>query len=102
MKLFELKSKIIITCSNRIAPYLQKETEALGYKPIRVFKTGLELSGTMQDCIRLNLSLRCASQILFLVKQFRAANTDSLYKGLAVFTGIISLQKMDIFPLPAM
>lgn len=85
MKLFELKSKIIITCSNRIAPYLQKETEALGYKPIRVFKTGLELSGTMQDCIRLNLSLRCASQILFLVKQFRAANADSLYKGLAGF-----------------
>jgi len=85
MKIFETSSKIIVTCSNRIAPYLQKEVEALGYTPIRVFKTGVELSGTMQDCIRLNLSLRCASQVLFLVKQFRAANADALYKGLVGF-----------------
>ena len=85
MKIFETSSKIIVTCSNRIAPYLQKEVEALGYTPIRVFKTGVELLGTMQDCIRLNLSLRCASQILFLVKQFRAANADALYKALVGF-----------------
>ena len=69
MKIFETESKIIITCSNRIAPYLQKEVEALGYTPIRVFKTGVELNGTMQDCIKLNLCLRCASQVLFSVKQ---------------------------------
>jgi 23S rRNA G2445 N2-methylase RlmL len=85
MNIFEDSSKIIVTCSNRIAPYLQKELEALGYTPVRVFKTGVELKGTMQDCIRLNLSLRCASQILFLVKQFRAANADALYKGLVGF-----------------
>jgi len=85
MKIFETSSKIIVTCSNRIAPYLQKEVEALGYTPIRVFKTGVELTGTMQDCIRLNLSLRCASQILFLVKQFRAVNAEALYKALVGF-----------------
>jgi 23S rRNA G2445 N2-methylase RlmL len=85
MKIFETTSKIIVTCSNRIAPYLQKEIEESGYIPVRVFKTGVELRGTMQDCIKLNLSLRCASQILFLVKQFRAADADALYKGLVGF-----------------
>ena len=85
MNIFEGSAKIIVTCSNRIAPYLQKELETLGYIPVRVFKTGVELKGTLQDCIRLNLSLRCASQILFLVKQFRAANADALYKGLVGF-----------------
>lgn len=85
MKLFEITSRIIVTCSNRIAPYLQKEIESLGYTPVRVFKTGVELNGTMQDCIRLNLSLRCASQVLFSVKQFRAANADALYKALVGF-----------------
>src|SRR4051812_26116626 len=85
MKIFETKSKIIITCSNRIAPFLQKEVEQLGYKPLRVFKTGVELQGTMQDCIKLNLNLRCASQILFQVKEFRAANADDLYKALVGF-----------------
>lgn len=85
MKLFQTNSKIIITCSSRIAPYLQKEVEALGYKPERVFKTGVELFGNMQDCIQLNLKLRCASQILFLVKQFKAHNADALYKELLQF-----------------
>ncbi len=85
MKIFETTSKIIVTCSNRIAPYLQKEVEDLGFTPERVFKTGVELKGTMQDCIKLNLSLRCASQILFLIKQFRSADADALYKGLAGF-----------------
>jgi len=85
MKLFERSSKIIVTCSNRIAPYLQKEVEALGYKPIRIFKTGVELKGTMQDCIRLNVNLRCASQVLFAVHQFKAFNADALYKELLSF-----------------
>lgn len=85
MRIFETASKIIVTCSNRIGPYLQKEVEALGYTPIRVFKTGVELNGTMQDCIKLNLNLRCASQVLFSVKQFRAVNADALYKALVGF-----------------
>ncbi len=85
MKLFQTNSKIIITCSNRIAPFLQKEVEALGFKPVRIFKTGVELLGSMQDCIQLNLKLRCASQVLFLVKQFNAYNADELYKALIDF-----------------
>ncbi len=85
MKLFETNSKIIITCSNRIAPYLQKETAAIGFKPNRVFKTGVELTGTLQDCIKLNLNLRCASQVLFSIHQFKAVNADELYKVLVTF-----------------
>ena len=65
-----------------MSPWLQKDVEALGYKPVRVFKTGVELMGTMQDCIRLNLNLRCASQVLFSIKELKAYNADDLYKGL--------------------
>ena len=82
MNLFALSSRIIITCSNRLSPWLLKETEALGYKAVRTFKTGVELEGTLQDCIRLNLNLRCASQVLFSIKEFRATNADDLYKVL--------------------
>jgi len=63
-----------------LSPYLQQEIELLGYKPVRVFKTGVELLGTMQDCIRLNLRLCCASQVLFSIKEFKAWNADDLYK----------------------
>lgn len=86
MNLFSTSSRIIITCSNRLSPWLQQEVEALGYKPVRVFKTGVELNGTMQDCIRLNLNLRCASQVLFSVTAFKAVNADELYKTLIDFS----------------
>ena len=82
---FNVINKIIITCSNRIAPYLQKETEELGYKPVRVFKTGVELQGTLKDCIKLNLNLRCASQVLFLVHQCQAATGSDLYNEMIDF-----------------
>ena len=75
-----LVSKIIITCSNRLSPYLQKELEALGYQPKRVFKTGVELIGTMNDCIKLNLHLRCASQILYSIDEFEANNAEEVYE----------------------
>lgn len=83
LNLFSLTSRIIITCSNRLSPWLQKEVEELGFKTVRIFKTGVELQGSMQDCIKLNLNLRCASQVLFSIKEFRALNADDLYKVLA-------------------
>ncbi len=80
MKIFNTSSRIIVTCSNRLSPYLQQEIIKLGFTPIRIFKTGVELEGTMQDCIKLNLNLRCASQVLFSIKEFRAVNADDVYK----------------------
>jgi len=85
MQIFEITSRIIITCSNRLSPWLQMEVEALGFKPERIFKTGVELKGSLQDCIKLNLNLRCASQVLFSLKEFNANNADDLYKTLLDF-----------------
>ena len=82
MDIFRIKSKIIVTCSNRLSPYLQKEVQALGFIPDRVFKTGVEITGNMQDCIKLNLNLRCASQVLFSLKQFKAFTAQDIYKTL--------------------
>ncbi len=82
MNLFTTKSRIIVTCSNRLSPYLQQEIEALGFMPVRIFKTGVELSGDLQDCIRLNLNLRCASQVLYSLKEFKAYNATELYNFL--------------------
>ncbi len=85
MQIFETTSRIIITCSNRLSPFLEKDVRQLGFKPVRVFKTGVELKGTMQDCIKLNLNLRCASQVLFSIKEFNALNADELYNALYTF-----------------
>lgn len=82
MQIFNTESRIIVTCSNRLSIYLEQEIKKLGYTPVRIFKTGVELMGTLQDCIRLNLNLRCASQVLFSLKEFRAVNADDVYNVL--------------------
>jgi 23S rRNA G2445 N2-methylase RlmL len=82
MQVFHNKSKIIITCNKRLSPYLQQEVQALGFEIVRSFSTGVELFGTVNDCIKLNLNLRCASQILYSLKAFIAENPARLYKEL--------------------
>jgi putative N6-adenine-specific DNA methylase len=73
-------AKIIVTCSKRISPYLQQEISGLGFRISRSFPTGVELMGTMNDCIRLNLNLRCASQVLYSLKEFPANHPEDVYK----------------------
>jgi putative N6-adenine-specific DNA methylase len=82
MQVFHTESKIIITCNKRLSIYLQEEVEALGFKPTRVFQTGVELLGTVTDCIALNLNLRCASQVLYLIKSFTADDPQQLYNNI--------------------
>lgn len=77
--MYNTASKIIVTCNRRLSAYLEKEIIALGYTPIKVFLTGVELQGTMQDCIKLNLHLRCASQVLLSIKEFYCDHPEDLY-----------------------
>lgn len=80
--LFTTTSRIIVTCSKRLAPYLEQEIMELGLKPTRSFITGVELQGTVKDCILLNMNLRCASQVLYSLKEFRCNGPDDLYNAL--------------------
>jgi 23S rRNA G2445 N2-methylase RlmL len=80
MNIFTTRSRIIITCNKRLAPFLEKEVTELGYTPVVVFSTGLELKGTAEDCIRLNLNLRCASQIHYALKDFKSDSPNDVYK----------------------
>lgn len=99
MQVFHTESKIIITCNKRLSTYLQREVEALGFEPVRVFPTGVELKGTVTDTIPLNLNLRCASQILYSLKTFTARDPKELYEELVTieweklidFTGYFSV-----------
>lgn len=75
-------SRIIVTCSKRISPYLQQEIIDLGFPIVRGFTTGVEIKGTMNDCIRLNLNLRCASQVLYSLKTFSARHPEDVYRNL--------------------
>lgn len=82
MNVFSDRSRIIITCNKRLTPYLELEVTELGFTLVRTFQTGVELEGTVADCIRLNLNLRCASQVHYSLKEFRAEHPEELYNVL--------------------
>src|SRR5690606_22726832 len=82
MEVFNTPGKIIITCYRRLSPYLRNEVQQLGFEVKQAFSTGLELQGTVNDCIRLNLNLHCAGQVLYALKAFRADSPDTLYQAL--------------------
>jgi putative N6-adenine-specific DNA methylase len=65
-----------------LAPALRSEVIGLSFDVDRVFQTGVELTGTVNDCIRLNLNLRCASQVMYSLKSFICNDPDELHKNL--------------------
>lgn len=84
MEVFNSPGKVIITCNRRLSPYLAQEVSALGFDIVRSFNTGVEVKATVNECIRLNLNLRVASQVLYEIKSFRAFDAEELYKNLVV------------------
>jgi putative N6-adenine-specific DNA methylase len=82
MNVFTTKAPITITCHKRIMPYLEQEVKDMGFTVEDRFITGIRISGTVNDCIKLNLNLRCASQVLYSLKQFEAPDADAIYNNL--------------------
>jgi putative N6-adenine-specific DNA methylase len=85
MGLFTTAGSITITCHKRVTPYLAAETTALGFAIAETFVTGVKLEGSLNDCIKLNLQLRCGSQVLYSLKRFEANHPDDVYHQVTAF-----------------
>jgi putative N6-adenine-specific DNA methylase len=77
---FGLKGKVVVTCKDRFSAYLEKELLDLGFRPLKVERTFVELEGTMSDCIFLNLHLRTASHVLYEIRSFYLHHADDIYR----------------------
>jgi putative N6-adenine-specific DNA methylase len=99
MSSFNQPSHILVTCSKRLSPFLEKEIIELGFKIKRVFATGIELNGTLNDCVRLNLNLRCGSQVLYSLKSFSCKNADELYEIVSQIQWESIIQKNGYFSI---
>ena len=86
MQIFTTKSRIVITCHKWLAPSLESEVMALGYEIEQTGQTSVMLLGTIEDCIRLNLNLRCASQVMYSLKSFTCNSPDDLYNALTTIS----------------
>ena len=92
-EVFNKQGKVIVTCNRRLSPYLEQEIRELGFDIKRAFNTGVELQASVNECIKLNLNLRVASQVLYELKSFKAKNADELYKQL------VSIAWEDLIPI---
>ena len=92
-EVFNKQGKVIVTCNRRLSPYLEQEIRELGFDIKRAFNTGVELQASVNECIKLNLNLRVASQVLYELKSFKARNADELYKQL------VSIAWEDLIPI---
>lgn len=79
MQVFKNQSKIIITCNKWLSNALKQEVVSLGFSIDRVFQTGVELTGNVNDSIKLNMNLRTASQVMYSLKTFICNDPDELY-----------------------
>lgn len=82
MSYFTTPSRVIITCHKRLAPYLEQEVKDLGFDIEDIFVTGLRIKASINECIKLNLNLYCASQVLYSLGSFTANHPDDVYRFL--------------------
>lgn len=71
---------IRIACAPGLAPCLDNEVRQLGYAVSDVEETGVETAGTLVDAMRLNLQLRTAFYVLYLIDEFPCQTPDDLYR----------------------
>ena len=73
------EATILITCAPSLEGYLEAEVEGLGYSVNSSHHGGVEITGTLEDCMRLNLHLRTAYNVLYLLRKFKCLQPDQLY-----------------------
>ncbi|MFM7737924.1 MAG: class I SAM-dependent RNA methyltransferase [Planctomycetota bacterium] len=79
---FSKQSRIVITCQRGLARWLADELVELGHSEVEQFHGGVSTNGSLLDCQRLNMTLRCASQALYSLRRFRCNSPEFLYREL--------------------
>lgn len=82
MNIFEKESTILATCPKGLPPHLNREMQALGMEGTKELFNGVLTTGTLRDCMRLNLHLFTAHRVLWELAEIKAPDADSLYEGL--------------------
>jgi len=74
------RRNILVTCGPGLKDYLQAELTGLGFEIISSSVGGVVTRGSLTDCMKLNLCLRTAYNVLYLLREFRCGSDEALYK----------------------
>ncbi len=71
---------IHLTCPRHCPPVLRREVEALGLPILSEDPAGIRTEGGWREIMRLNLQLRTAMRVLWILKECEVWNPDELYE----------------------
>jgi len=74
------KSRILVTCAKGVTHFLKQELVNLRFPVLFETVAGIATEGTIEDTYRLNLLLRTAHRVLFLIREFTANDANALYR----------------------
>jgi len=74
------RKNILVTCGPGLEVYLNSELQGLGFEIVSSHPGGIITRGSFIDCMKLNLYLRTAYNVLYLLKEFRCGSSEALYK----------------------
>ncbi len=80
-------SSILVTCPKGMPEYLEAELKGLGFKETFLLDAGVQVKGTLTDCMRLNLWVRTGHRVLFEMKRFDASALTSCMPQSTPFRG---------------
>ena len=95
MSFWKQKNKILVTCPKCVSPYLKTEIESLGFHVLAELDTAIQIEGTLEDTLILNLHLRTAQRVLYELTTLSVNTPGSLYGNLNANPGKLS------FTIPA-
>jgi putative N6-adenine-specific DNA methylase len=70
---------IRITCAPELSEYVRAEIEEMGFPILGVERTSVDTTGTLSDTMRMNLRLRTAHHVLYLLKEGHCSSPEDLY-----------------------
>lgn len=80
MSFWKKKNRIVITCAKGVPPFLRQELLSLGFPVLSQGLAEVETEGTLEDTLRLNLTIRTGQRILYLIESFEAKTPEELYR----------------------
>ncbi|MHC4674045.1 MAG: THUMP domain-containing class I SAM-dependent RNA methyltransferase [Planctomycetota bacterium] len=74
------RRNILVTCGPGLEKYLLAELKDLGYQIVSSHTGSVVTRGSFIDCMKMNFCLRTASNVLYLLREFRCGSPEALYK----------------------
>ncbi len=78
--LFTTPSTLVLPCPKGVAPFLSEELRSLDFPVIAQSVSSVETQGTLADTQRLNLWLRTANRVLYLLEESVVRDVNELYR----------------------